>query len=50
MKHTVSDQVWVPVMGSSTAMLDLDTALVCSLIAWLLAKLQFRFKESKMGL
>ncbi len=39
MKH--KPKVWVPVIGpSTTAMLDMDAALSCALIAWLLAKLQ----------
>ncbi len=41
MKRIQPDQVWIPVMGpSTTAMLDMDAALSCAIIAWLLAKLK----------
>lgn len=43
-KPTAVD-TWIPALGVSTAAVDMDTALSCSLIAWLLTQLAFPRKR-----
>ncbi len=41
MAHTPAlEPDWIPVMAPNTMLLDMDMTLSCSLIAWLLSKLQ----------
>lgn len=41
-------QEWIPVAVPGTAMLDMDTMLSCSLIAWLLARFQTLKKQEEV--
>lgn len=36
---TTTAMDWVPAFGPSTAMVDMETVLSCSLLIWLLARL-----------
>lgn len=41
---------WVPAFGPSTAVLDMETVLSCSLLIWLLARLLPRCDKLRLQL